>query len=108
MSEEKVILCDVCREKVARYKCAFCGKDICGGDCYTHLQFSIGNNNYQIISCKTCWDKFVSDIFYKRGDYRDFFTKEFVNEIGEKIIDYIKKGTLAKSLENGQKHTGNT
>lgn len=97
MVEEKVVLCDDCHSVVAKWKCQFCGKDLCDG-CKKTMSMSrfrtqYDNDDLDIIICDEC---------FKVYDGVEI-DKEFFTNIGSGIIKHLKKQVILKNLEDEKK-----
>jgi len=107
MVEETIILCDVCKERVAKSKCNLCGKDICKyRSCIREFPVSIGGkvNPYDvsggklmsILYCRNCWDKKIKDLMNKK----DFWDEIFIEKTVKSIADCIRKRLIIENLED--------
>lgn len=97
MTKKEIILCDDCKEKVAKHKCLFCDKDLCN-ECkktmvIQRFRSRYDNNNLNIPFCEECF-KVYDEIELEQ---------EFFNDIGLQIIDYLKKMAILKNLEEKEK-----
>lgn len=104
VEKKKVTICDICQERVADSKCQLCGKDICKTEensngilqkgCVKFLDIKFGNITLKIEYCSDCFEKSIWENIRKS----EFWTDEFVKEIREKFVDYIKKGVMLDNL----------
>ena len=104
--ETKVILCDECKQRVARLKCDLCGKDICDNHLCNHpremdMSFPLvksegGKSIFEFIFCATCDIKLYDKI--KKGKLEIGKSKEFFTDIFKKniMIDTLMKGGKTK------------
>lgn len=56
-------LCDLCKEKVAKFKCEICEKDCCKNHIQTFFLRSngvYGKSTPSIYLCKNCWKKSIN------------------------------------------------
>ncbi len=106
MTKETIILCDVCKERVAKSKCNLCGKDICKyRSCIRKFPVSIGGRvvydsssakTINILYCRNCWDKKIKDWINKK----DFWDEDFIEKTAKSIGDCIRKKLIIESLED--------
>ena len=83
MKNEEAV-CDICNDRVAKRKCAICGKDLCGY-CGKDWFLSIGNENKITIPfCKKCLN--------------NKYDKEVLEAIKNEIVDKMKKGKIIQGL----------
>ena len=102
VEKEKVILCDICKERVAKDKCNFCGGDICNyRSCIRKFYIDIGGREFDIIGkrikiiyCRDCWDKKIKEILNKE----EFWDETFIEELSKSIGNYIQKRIILEKL----------
>ena len=108
MVEETIVLCDVCKERVAKAKCNLCGKDICKyRACVREFPINFGGkvDNYghmfakgaviNILYCRDCWDKKIKGLVSRK----DFWDEAFVEKTAKSVADCIRKRLIIESLE---------
>ena len=97
--EKKVNICDLCRGEVARDKCHLCDRDVYK-NCSSPLLLLIANNTkIEISYCKECYAKCISDISGNKGNYKNFWSIDFIVGIEDQFIDYIKKKIVVEGLK---------
>lgn len=101
MVKETIILCDVCKDRVARNKCNLCGKDICKyRSCFREFPVIIGGygigKTMNILYCKNCWDKKIKELISKK----DFWDEDFITKTAKSVGDCIRKKLIIENLEN--------
>jgi len=105
MVETKVILCDLCKKQVATLKCAFCGKDLCSGNCSAvyNIYFGAGGSAYIIFYfCNnSCFNLVIE--FIKKTDAEGKNNKLY-QDVEKLFLNFVKKGVVLDKLEeNGEK-----
>ena len=102
VEKEKVIICDICKERIAKDKCNFCGNDICKyRSCIREFPIDIGGMEFNIVGkrikilyCRNCWDKKIKEILNKD----DFWDETFLKEVSKLIGSYITKKMIIEKL----------
>lgn len=107
MVKTNTILCDVCKERVAKTTCNLCGNDICNfRSCIRKFPISIGGtaDMYRIIKegkridilyCRSCWDKKIKDLINKK----DFWDEDVIEKTAKSIGECIRKRLIIENLE---------
>ena len=107
MVKTNTILCDICKERVAKDKCNLCGEDICNfRSCIRKFPVSIGGKVYpyeivvgkiiNLLYCRNCWDKKIKDLINKD----DFWDETFIEKTVKSIADCIRKRLILEGLES--------
>lgn len=105
MKKKDIIICDKCGEKIAKYKCDLCGKDLCSDyTCSKGVDLKAersrgGSAGYfnKIYLCEGCEKKFF-DLLVKNAKE----TLDEDNKIKKIIIERVKKNLMLENLkENG-------
>ena len=105
MVKTNIVLCDVCKERVAKGTCQLCGEDICNfRSCIRKFNILLGgkdiyNEGYRemkISYCRNCWDKKIKDLI----DKDDFWDETFIEKTVKSIADCIRKRLILEGLEN--------
>ncbi len=108
MVKETILLCDVCKERIAKSTCHLCGKDVCkyrscirefaivmGGKVEYGLRTS-GGKTVGILYCRDCWDKKIKHLISKK----DFWDEDFLEKTAKLIGDCIRKKLIIENLED--------
>lgn len=97
MAETKVILCDICKKKVAESKCMICGADICGGhDCKRDIIVVIEGDSKAIWRIGYC-EKHGNIL--RRRVSEEFFNPEIRDKIIAEINSYFLKRLVGEGLK---------
>jgi hypothetical protein len=94
--EAKVILCDSCKERVAKLKCCFCMKDICDS-CKTTIKTALEFNSRNILMFKDIVCYKCSDSLSELSKIEDDLSKSKV------MLDVLKNFIALKELKKGEK-----
>jgi len=96
--ETKIILCDSCKERVAKNKCDFCNKDLCSS-CGARTGIKIANiaDIEEIVCCKDCGTKWSNKI----RDHKTYRDETFAEKIKKEVIAHIKKKAIADKIDDG-------
>ncbi len=85
MVEKNVNICDVCKERIAKWICEVCNKDICAY-CGKRWNISLSNvNKIEISFCKKCLNH--------------QYEKDILDDIKKNIIEKMKKGDIIEKLK---------
>lgn len=115
--EIKTNICDVCKYRVAKFRCDFCEKELCNDDGrYNFFEFNIkfnGDTTLKIengdlkdekaipypILCKSCLGK-LQGLFNIHGLNNEEIVKkvEYANKLSKKIFEIIKKDLVIEEL----------
>ena len=108
MVKTNTILCDICKERVAKGTCQLCGNDICNfRSCIRKFPINIGGtkNPYDsqvyggktidILYCRDCWDKKIKDLISKK----DFWDEDVIEKTAKSIGECIRKRLIIENLE---------
>lgn len=91
MEQAKVIICDICKERVSNVKCAICERDLCR-DCNKLISSQVFDWKSKIIElkvCKECRERMEEIVQKDNKDEKDILdkmTKLFINLIKDKSI----------------------
>lgn len=103
MEKTKIIVCDICKERIAKEKCRLCKNDICEGrGCKKEFMVKLGSSGEGIISvpfCRECWNKIGDNLVRNK----EFWDKEFIEKIYGNFEDYIRKKVILNKLEGKEK-----
>ena len=100
--QTNVLICDICKERIAKNKCQLCKKDICGYmACVRNFKIQLrggsSESNAGVISipfCRGCWDDVGKSIIYGK----DFWDEDFLKKISKNFEDYIRKRVIIDKL----------
>jgi len=94
--ETKVILCDSCKGKVAKWKCCFCEKDVCE-DCRIKIRttFLLENSNILLFADMVCYK--CNDSLTELNKIEDDMNRSGV------ILNVLKDFLALKELKKGEK-----
>lgn len=103
VKKSDVFICDICSERIAKYKCQLCKNDICySRACIREFKIQLrggGDSREGAISipfCRACWDKVGKSIIYEK----DFWNEEFLEKISKDFEDYIKRRVILSKLSD--------
>ena len=99
VEKEKVVICDDCKEKIAKHKCEVCNKDLCGS-CFRSFRLDINDFCFnQIYACENCKVK-GDDLFRGKPieENKENFDKD--NRIKKIMLDRIKKNLIIENLKD--------
>lgn len=108
MVETKTIICDICKEKVAKDKCSLCKKDLCN-NCIKRTYLSLrgiyadgsGTFGDKIIPfCINCSEKLIKNT----PSDNPLLDGDFLNKLSDEVVEYITKKLIINELEkDGEK-----
>jgi hypothetical protein len=96
MEQAKVIICDICKERVSNVKCAICERDLCR-NCNKLISWQVFNWESKIIElrvCKECKER-MEEIVQK--DYKD--EKDILDKMTKLFISLIKDKSIFNELD---------
>jgi hypothetical protein len=91
--ETKVILCDKCKQKVAKSVCRICEADVCDS-CFSDVPFNFAYNNgtfTSIIICNKCKKAIEQMVTANEHDK---------NSYEEIIVKYLKDNLVLEELQS--------
>lgn len=101
VEKEKVVICDDCKEKIAKYKCRLCEKDLCR-DCLKEKKLFLGDNAFNWVHiCSDCCQK-LSNLMSGNTIQKSRENLDEDDKIEKIIIDRIKKNLILKNLEENE------
>jgi len=83
--KKEVLICDVCKDRVATQTCSICGNDMCNY-CGKNWRVIKRECEIEIRYCKNCLNKKISN--------------EVLKEIKKMIIEQMKRGHMLENLSN--------
>ena len=94
MIQEKVLICDECKSKIAKYKCEVCDKDCCNSCLSSPYLTAKGMKLFVYPICRNCGVKInLTKIEFS-------FSKELEDEMKTQIKQQINNFLLLATLEN--------
>ena len=96
VEQEKVIVCDFCKEKITKSKCEICHRDLCSS-CGKILSINLGKGQISISKILVC-----SDCNNKASMIKESVDIDVGGEIKKMILDKLKKGMILKNLDDGK------
>lgn len=87
----EIVLCDKCKDRIAKKVCVICEKDVCES-CYEEVPIRFGWNESEftkLIICKVCKSQIIDLLKEKQHDSKKF------NEL---IIDYLRDNLALEEL----------
>ena len=99
MVETKVILCDLCKNQVAKLKCSLCDKDLCSGNCSATYNIYFGNSSNSYINFYLCNKDCSNKVngFIIKLNAEDSKNKLY-KDVKELFLDFVKKGLILNAL----------
>ena len=94
--ETKVVLCDKCKEKVAKKVCRICEADVCD-NCFTDLPFNFAYNGgtfITLIICNKC-KKAIEQMILTDGQDKKSYE--------QMIIKYLRDNLVLEELQKEKK-----
>ncbi len=104
MIQEKAVICDACKQKLANWKCFLCNADLCG-ECYDRLTITVytgyDNSKKSLVDtslciCKKCLPKLE---LIKRGYNTEVLNSETFRDLTKK---QIKSALILKEVQTAE------
>ncbi len=104
--ETKTILCDKCKERVAKDKCEICQGDFCP-DCIVNRIVQYGYNEGVFCSLKCCrvCDSLITDLLkVVKKETRENENDEYnFNQLKEYLISFLRNSVIVNELNTNPK-----
>ena len=89
MVEKKLQVCDICEEKISRYSCGICKKDLCSTCAKRYPIISLEIQTVEMKICKFCLGK-TKDLFKDQQ-----FIIQFINNFSK----LVQSSNILEELE---------